>query len=411
MRSARSHILNSVMTSRRVIATRASSHPSDNPILATYTSTSGWTFRFPMTCRQSGSDLNIVYANYFVAGETDGRSNYQTESIFVRCVLEMPDGSLHALTSDGQSEVEIPANQTARFSAPGYSLDDNDTFAVRTFVRVADNSHEIPATQGGSSTVGNGMWRIAGDATMTSGTPGGVTWTNQRTYAPVAVTAETYDETAPSVAFIGDSIVAGQNDSYSGYTGSETNNVGPSAFKRAFDVAGISYIQLGVPGSKTAHIVSQSQGIARLKLIPSCTAVALQMGSNDFTDGVTYSQVITNYQKIFTWLRLRGVKRIILHTILPRTTASSDSYTTTTGQTTVSWEAQRVAMNTAIRAGIEGADGYVELADVVESSRDSGKWAVNGTNNWMTTDGSHPSPTAYALLGTEIGNNISLYTG
>lgn len=410
MRGHRGHFLNSVWTSRRVIATRASAHPSDNPILATYTSTTGWTFRFPMTCRQAGSDLNIVYANYFAAGETDGRTNYQTQSIFVRCVLEMPGGSLQALTCNGQSEVEIPANQTIRFSAPGVSLNDNDSFAVRTFVRVANVSHTIPATQGGSSTVGNGMWRIAGDETMTSGTPAGVTWTNQRTYGPVAVTAETYDTSAPSVGFIGDSIVAGQADSYSGYTGSETNNVGPGSFKRAFDTAGISYTSLAVPGSKTAHIISQAQGKARLNLVPSCTTIAFQMGSNDLTDGVTSTQLIQNYEKIFTWLRLRGVKKIIVHTILPRALSSIDSYTTTTGQTTVTWEAQRLAMNAAIRAGtIAGVDDYVELANVVESAENSGKWAVNGTNNWMTADGSHPSPTAYSLMADAITSNISKY--
>ena len=52
-------------------------------------------------------------------------------------------------------------------------------------------------------------------------------------------------------------------------------------------------------------------------------------------------------------------------------------------------EAAIAAYNDSIRAGVAGASGYFEIADAVESSRNSGKIKADGNNFKYTPDGLH----------------------
>jgi hypothetical protein len=60
-------------------------------------------------------------------------------------------------------------------------------------------------------------------------------------------------------------------------------------------------------------------------------------------------------------------------------------------QTPAATEANRVSLNTWLRTVPSPLTGVVEIADVFETARNSGLWKVNGTANYYTTDGIHPS--------------------
>lgn len=140
-------------------------------------------------------------------------------------------------------------------------------------------------------------------------------------------------------------------------------------------------------------------------------------GTNDRASNRTAAQIkadrLTIWSQIFA---LYPTMRIIAATLAPRTT-STDAWATTTNQTPIAGEADRLSVNAWLRAGApidptaktvvavgtSGAllagqaghplYGYFELADVIESARDSGLWAV-GT----TTDGIHPGTSGKASI-------------
>lgn len=51
--------------------------------------------------------------------------------------------------------------------------------------------------------------------------------------------------------------------------------------------------------------------------------------------------------------------------------------------------------------------GYLEVADKVESARDSGLWVVNGSANYATADGIHPTAASYTLMSAAITDGVT----
>ena len=77
-------------------------------------------------------------------------------------------------------------------------------------------------------------------------------------------------------------------------------------------------------------------------------------------------------------------------------TSSSDGWASTANQTASAGSTERITFNDAVRAGISGLLGYFEVADQVESARNSQKWKVPG----YTTDGIHATNTGYLAIKT-----------
>jgi|GEM_PF-4536806 len=148
------------------------------------------------------------------------------------------------------------------------------------------------------------------------------------------------------------------------------------------------------------------------------------LGTNDIPIR-TEVQIKSDYLSMWGSQKSRGIK-IYQLTIPPRTT-STDAWVTVANQTVVTGEAIRVAVNDWLRdgapitistyvaaaIGATGSDvmrignalhplaGYWELADVLESARNSGKWKAN-----YTADGLHMNPTAHALGAAVIDTSV-----
>jgi hypothetical protein len=206
-------------------------------------------------------------------------------------------------------------------------------------------------------------------------TPGTLT-DNQshRTYAgPIAFIGP---RTGDCIAIIGDSRSAGSRDvvdsSYD--VGNVARSIGPT----------YDYANLGCSGDRAASFVF-NQTLRGALVNSYATIVVDQYGQNDIHQlGATVGQLNAYKARIQAMFRN---KRYVGCTIEP-TTTSSDSWATTANQTldTAPFNANRIAYNDALR--VSGTP-YLELANTVESSLDSGKWVVNGVANYATPDGIH----------------------
>ena len=199
-----------------------------------------------------------------------------------------------------------------------------------------------------------------------------------------------------SSAFLwGDSRTLGQNDVY---TNTRHNDLGILARSVGPTMA---YINCGIPSDRLQIIVGNAGANAsrRASLATRfCTDAITALGINDMTNGRT---AVLAYADLLTIWALLQPLSVFSCTVNPAST-STDSFATTANQTTVASNAQRVALNNLLRtSGM--SSGVFDLADVVESARDSGLWKAPG----YTADGLHESQ----LASLAIANSRAIEVG
>lgn len=172
----------------------------------------------------------------------------------------------------------------------------------------------------------------------------------------------------------GDSRVFGQSDVY---TNSRYNDIGIIA--RSIGPIG-SYISCATPGDR-AEIIAGSLSLRSSLGKRFCTSMISALGINDLNvNGRSAAQIYGNLQTI--WSSMQPLP--IFQCTLDPVSSSTDSWATTANQTTAGSNAVRVALNQQLReSGLIA--GVFELADQVETARDSGIWKAPG----YTADGLH----------------------
>lgn len=101
-------------------------------------------------------------------------------------------------------------------------------------------------------------------------------------------------------------------------------------------------------------------------------------------------------------------KRVWQSTISPVST-STDAWATVANQTTAATNAQRTALNDWIRTKPSPLVGYFEVADVLETARNSGIWNVQANLGAPTGDGLHEGPTYYKYIDTAKAIDPTLF--
>lgn len=279
-------------------------------------------------------------------------------------------GATQGTIIDGSYIVSDPVSVTIPKGATFYSRAYFTNTAGIVFTAYGSNtSSGEAATFAASGVVDQTM---GGTVTASSGAVG---------YGPIAIIGQT---SVPSIAVLGDSRAAGLNDTMSGTAtgvGEITRSINDTA----------PYTNLSIPSVTAAGIVTNGQNSVRLQMARYCSHVIFQLGTNDMSGGDDSSVLLAHAQQIRSWLPGRPFYPC---TVAPRTT-STDSWATTVNQTPISAESRRVAYNAILRNGqMGGASGFIEIADQVESARDSGLWKAPG---W-TTDGIHESQTAHVAI-------------
>lgn len=165
-----------------------------------------------------------------------------------------------------------------------------------------------------------------------------------------------------------------------------------------------SYGTINVSVAGDNYVNAVTNYVKRLGLAQYSSHVVIELGINSFTAGRTSAQCLTD---LATMVAKFPAKSVYATTVSPKS-ASTDAWATLVNQTAdATSQANRIAYNNALRTGqhTTGIAGFVEIADLVESARDSGLWKVTGAANGYTYDGVHEVSAGFALI--EAGNPFS----
>jgi hypothetical protein len=312
-------------------------------------------------CQQAVTSLQIVVSNFYVP-ETGGNLGVEMapgSTATVTASIEYPAGTFTQVTFGGSASGTVPDGGVLFSDFVSVTIPQGATFYVRQYITTAAG---MVYSDNGSIDYTNGDGFKFGASGIADQTMGGTVTHNDNFngFFPLAILGTT---NRASVAIIGDSRAYGYQDIYSdtsGDRGELARSIGPS----------LAYMSLTTPSDKAALWVASHTN--RLQIAKYCSHAVIQLGINDISGGRTASQLIADYATI---AGLIG-KPIFCCTLAPRSN-STDSWQTVANQTAFAQEAQRSSFNTSVRAGLSGFAGYFEIADQVESARNSGKWRAD----------------------------------
>jgi hypothetical protein len=286
------------------------------------------------------------------------------------------------------------------------SIPSGAQFWVRTYIQYA-SAVNVPCSATATTTAQESnmvVWSAAQTndprAVLTGATATGGAATGSFAVFPLVVLGMS---SVPSVICYGDSRLSGRSDSTAVSTGSSANfgRWGLGEVCRSLDYDR-PYCNVGCE-TDTIQNFNASHTL-RAALAQYHTHVHFEYGINDLTAGRTAAVIQTALQAGYA---LFPTKKISQSTIPPVST-STDAWATVANQTVVASNAQRILLNNWIRTKPSPLWAYFEVADVVESARDSGLWKAPtgsaGITGAVTGDGTHETPYGYNLI--QVSNAI-----
>jgi lysophospholipase L1-like esterase len=212
------------------------------------------------------------------------------------------------------------------------------------------------------------------------------------------------------VALIGDSIIYGFQDSDASW-----------GYLRGWAAATMEdtqtpHFRAAVSGAEALQFLAANAPL-RLAQLGRASAAICNLGVNDITLQAGSSANVEAFL-IQQWQALDSLGvQVWQSTICPATT-SSDSWATKVNQTVNStFNTCRQAVNAWLRAGaaytINGQSvtvgnplhpltGVIDISPYAEDPTDNTRWLTNGSANYWTLDGIHPSPAAYVFLEGQV---------
>lgn len=357
-----------------IVATRANSGIRNDSTVKT----DSWLAQTNMMARQihyatvNARNLRAGFGNF--ANEWGGSNN-----ITVTASLEDTNGTIYPLFFGGSRTVVIVPNGYVESDPSGFSVTKTMPFWSRTYVQMGTTGFVMTA----------GALLTGGGTTNTDFTLGGtVQPLSTFAYTPFTIRGLT-DTRDVEVAGFGDSIINSVGD------GTDRDN---SWFTRSLGTNygwHVSHIVLGQGSEQMTTAVFTN----RLKLARGASHAVTAYGVNDILNGKTLTQIQTAMTNFWTTLNRNGMA-VMQTTITPAVTTNVGGTLAVTNQTPSAGESVRVALNNWIRTTPAPLSGYIELADIVETSRDSGRWTPI-----MTLEGIHPSTTGHVALATAISSN------
>jgi lysophospholipase L1-like esterase len=305
------------------------------------------------------------------AYKTAGDDAATTTVVGIKCSIEKADGSIYPVTFSGIRSASCAKGQVLVSDPCPVVLDVGEVFWTRCYY--ADQLNSTAGTKvaawgatRGSAVTAAGLatgegWSTTNDY-ADSGTIAGST--TVAAFGPACIVGET---SSAGVFIIGDSIEAGAN---LGETGEYF--MGAGWIRRACRIAGMSTFNGGIGSEKVQDVVAAgySSLFLRRQFARYADVAIVGYGINDLAAGRTAAQVMADLTRLHTQLANLGL-RVYQRTVLPRVTGT---YLTTAGQTVSGYEAARVSLNALIRAVPTPLSGVIDVADVCETARDSGKW-------------------------------------
>lgn len=406
----------------------------------------------PITVSARG--IRLKFANYTI--NSTGSIVVPTTDLTIGGVsVADASGTLHRVAFNGSRSITIAGGAEAWTDPIDIDVTAQSWLAVRTFIPSGQSWYANKFAYG----TGVGSWVATNDLTA----PGSAAMTDSAfafLYGPVAVVG-TPTSRVPTVGGWGDSIMEGWSDGIkNNHTRNKTSEVmgGGGWLGRCAWDHGFGVINMGIQGGTVRDwfAVGHMRQSVNTRVV---STLLCNYGTNDISVGRTLAQMQAN--NIALWIDgAQRTKRVFQANVLPHTT-STDGFTTLANQSVTPQEAVRLAWNAwlrdgapmaagaAVAVGTVGASrcryyqngtvavpasgaahplyGVIEIADVVESSRDSGKWAVSGLgmSRRTVTDGATVSATTIAstaaaftsadlgkvVYGPTLGSGSTPYVG
>lgn len=397
------------------------------------------TFRRSMRVVTSGSDLVLTFGNW---ANVNGTRTDGPNAITVTASLQLPDGTpLVPLYFRGARAVAIDPGGVATADSLPVEIIAGTVVQVLTSVSVPDGG-KWPLGLAATGTIGDSLLTITGtpdgihppnnegegtgDVTVTPGNTTGTT--GGFGYGPQSLVG--YPK--PGVAVPRTWIIAG--DSYTVGGGDNAQDIG-YVYRWLLTNGPYGYFIVGAGNSNATYLLGNSGRAPMTPIVAgSVTDCWLAHGTNDRL-GSTSDR--TNYQQrlISEALRFSSRKiRVYVPTIAPRT-SSTDNWVTAANQTPLANESDRLTWNAWIRAGLPinattlapvtvGTSGallagqaghpvalWLELADLIESARDSGAWRGAGrtvTDAAMTSGSTTLTSASAAFTAADVGKSVRI---
>lgn len=373
-----------------------------NSSAPTYQDSATATFicRVPVDFADDASAVSVGTANYWIS-----TSNYAEtgsgSTVSAAVWVEYPHGNFTQMTIGGVATTESIASGA-------YGTTDMTTLSVpiprgsRAWIwqRVITTSGagRVLGTYGttGSWQKGGGGCNFSAGGTTTPQNVGLIADNSTTTFRPLFVVGTT---TRRSYGVWCDSRYCfGQGDTLDNGN-ADAGGLG-KGFARTYPYP-TPYISSGQTGESMISLTGLSaSGRANTVAIYNLYAsdIVNALGINDVLSGSS----LTTIQGLYTTIRgyvNQGQQQWL--TTLPPVSTSTDSWATTTNQTTVASNSVRVSVNGYARGIPSGYVGYFEFANACESAQNSGLWAVTGAAFGYTVDGTHGS----VVCNDNIANN------
>jgi hypothetical protein len=327
--------------------------------------------------RASVNSFKLLYTNWYALFTA---ANYVQELgsggiLTIKASIETKSGTIIPITFNGGLTTATIADKSEIFTDDiNLSILKNDYFYVRTWT--SNPTAIIYVGKSESSVHGEGMTYGVTTPDLTAG--GTVAFGGAGLYFPSAIIGYT---NVKSIALLGDSRSIGFADAY---TSSAFNDLGVLAKSIG---PHLPYINLGIPSQSAYSITSYPIDFnLRASLINRfCTHTISNIGIND-----------VNIYAHSGSIAFADIQSVILRINMPFIQTTINPATTdATNTTTNANNAQRVNLNNLIRNTFF-CQRVIEMADVTESSRDSGLWKLAS----YTADGLHESELGCNLIAT-----------
>lgn len=328
--------------------------------------------------------LQVVYGNWYVKSDFTEAGTGATAT--VECTIEYPAGTYTRVTFSGANVGSVASAANIVSDSTAVSIPIGATFWVRTY---------WVCSAGMPYTIGNNINNTTG-----TGSPSGEFFAFGAS-VPNTVLGGSISNTSATTYFRPQAIIGSTKKLSWWLAGDSRLGQGATTVDSASDVFGLVGELERLLGKDYACLNAGRNGetlrnattnyTLRSSIAAYCSNIACEYGINDFEASRSAATVLID---AVTFRNLFSGKPFWQSTVSPAST-STDSFATTVNQTTKASNTARVAYNALVRFGSAPFDGYFEVADSVESSRDSGLWKAPS----YTTDGLHGLQ--YAMLALQ----------
>jgi lysophospholipase L1-like esterase len=373
--------------------------------------------------RGSISELAMVLPNWYV--ERSGSKFEYPNNAGMVCAasIEYPAGVFHRLQFNLAVRDVIAGGDYLVSAFAPITIPDNAEFWTNIWLSAASTILFFNAATG--QVAANGEKGTVSATDVTDYTMANHTGSAQ-SYGvwPLALIGRTGEK---PVAILSDSIGEGLGDAsdIADHVGMLARLLGPA----------LPYINLSQSGDRLELILQSNS--KRFAVLGYARSLVLGLGVNDISAGRSLPAIQADMIALWTEAKkhLQPDGRVVQTTLTPSCT-STDSFATLANQTAaanfstsgsgtreqlndwlrdgapiVDGTAAPIGTPAAIRAGTTAhpLHGVLDMADAVESARNSGRWRVDGTAFKWTIDGLHPSSFAHKEAAAQRASDLSLF--